>query len=199
MRVLDTPRAYERNRREIRVARRARDSSFTNRNLPLKRTLAARAGAGRGARGRGRDVPAPGRHRVSRRQTPLRPSRRGVRGGVGQRTARSRGKKRGGWSFRPRRGDVEEVSRTRTATSSPPNAWSLCSAPFLRRSRSRRCLRSARRDSPASIGRRPSLCVGRRNARVPSFTRNSRAHTRHDRTPKRSPRNAENRFLAEII
>ena len=35
----------------------------------------------------------------------------------------------------------------RTATSSPPKAWSLCSAPFLRRSRSRRSLRSARRDA----------------------------------------------------
>ena len=65
-----------------------------------------------------------------------------------------------------RRGDMGRGSRPRTATSSPPNALSLCSAPFLRRSRSRRSLRSARRDSLASIGRRPSLCVGREiNAR----------------------------------
>ena len=166
---------------------RSGDLTFTPIH-PMKSTPRRSRGRG-GGRGGLSDVPAPGRHRVSRRRTPPRPSRRGVRGGVGQRSARSRGKKRGGWSFRPRRGDVEEVYRTRTATSSPPNAWSLCSAPFLRRSRSRRCLRSARRDSPASIGRRPSLCVGRRNARVPSFTpRNSRAHTRP--TPKRS-----NRFL----
>lgn len=42
---------------------------------------AFRPGAGRGARRRGGDAPFPGRHRVPRRRTPPRPSRRGTEGG----------------------------------------------------------------------------------------------------------------------
>ena len=76
-----------------------------------------------------------------------------------------------------RRGDMGRGSRTRTATSSPPNAWSLCSAPFLRRSRSRRSLRSARRDAPASIGRRFSQCAEEETRARASL--GTRAYTKH--------------------
>ena len=101
----------------------------------------AGAGAGAGA-GRGR-APVRGRHPVARRRTPRRPASGGWGEGGSARSRRNVGR-------RETRGPSLRASSARgrrTATSSPPKAWSLCSAPFLRRSRSRRSLRSARRDA----------------------------------------------------
>ena len=104
-----------------------------------------RTGGGTRGRGRGRGQGAPvrGRHPVARRRTPRRPASGGWGEGGSARSRRNVGR-------RETRGPSLRASSARgrrTATSSPPKAWSLCSAPFLRRSRSRRSLRSARRDA----------------------------------------------------
>ena len=166
MRVLDT---YARTRATGRYARSGRAPIIHQSSIAEKNPRRAR-GAGRG-RGGGvgtyqlRDVI------VARGGERLRDLRGEGRAGWVSEPPGLAGK-RGGWSFRPRRGDVE-----RSYGHAPPprrTPVALLGA-FLRRSRSRRCLRSARRDSPASIGRRPSL--GRRSARCLPSPRNS-AHTR---------------------
>jgi hypothetical protein len=53
----------------------------------------------------------------------------------------------------------------------------------------------------ARVHRTTPLALRREEKRARAFLHSelARTHERHDRTPKRSPRNAENRFLAEII
>ena len=107
------------------------------------RTGGRGGGGGGGGREGGHGAPVRGRHPVARRRTPRRPASGGWGEGGSARSRRNVGR-------RETRGPSLRASSARgrrTATSSPPKAWSLCSAPFLRRSRSRRSLRSARRDA----------------------------------------------------
>ena len=172
-----TPRYASDRGREIRVARRARIIHQSS-SIAEKKPRRARGG-GAGGAGAGSGRTSSGTSSCLAAANASATFAEGNGGGAGQRTARSLAGKNGAGAFRRVSAEAtsEGDSRTRTATSSPPNAWSLCSAPFLRRSRSRRSLRSARRDAPASIGRRFSQCAEEETRARASL--GTRAYTKH--------------------
>ena len=164
-------------------------------------TSAARLDLGRGG-GRGggvethhfRDVIA---SRGGERLRDLRGGER--RGGGSANRAVSGGEKRGGRvSSCQRRGDIGRgladthrhvVPAERLVALLGAFPAPLAVAPLL-------ALRAPRL---ARVHRTTPLALRREEKRARAFLHHSELARTHDRTPKRSPRNAENRFLAEII
>ena len=195
MRVLDTLRAYESDRREIR-ARETRAPIIHQSSIAEKNPRRARGGGAGGAgAGSGRTSSGTSSCLAAANASATFAERGTGRGGSANRPV-SREKTR--WmvvSSTPRRrgrglADTHRhvVPAERLVALLGAFPAPLAVAPLL-------ALRAPRL---ARVHRTTPLALRREEKRARAFLHSELART-HDRTPKRSPRNAENRFLAEII